>query len=239
MSERLDLTGQKFNRLTCIKCIGSNKRGLSIWLCKCDCGNIITALGYQVKNGNTKSCGCLKREVIIKRNTIHGLCFDKNGKKSRLYGMWHRMKQRCFDSNCDDFKLYGNRGITVCKEWLDYKPFHDWAMSHGYKKGLMIERNNNNGNYHSDNCEWATAKQQARNKRNSRFIIYLGKRKTLAEWSEILNIGHKTLFYRLKNWSVEEAFTTSVTKGGKRGYYENKTDIIEEFCKRTGDKSRV
>jgi hypothetical protein len=140
------------------------------------------------------------------------------------------MKQRCFDSNCDDFKLYGGRGISVCQEWLDYKLFYKWAMSHGYMKKLTIERKNNNGNYNSNNCKWIPAKQQARNRRNNHFITYLGKRKTLAEWSEILNIESSLLRYRLKHWSIKEAFNTSITNGDKRGDYEDKTAILKKFC---------
>jgi hypothetical protein len=81
MSKRLDLTEQRFGRLTCVKYLGSNEKGHALWLCRCNCGRKITALGSQIKNGNTKSCGCWKSEVTIKRNTTHGLTLNKSGKK--------------------------------------------------------------------------------------------------------------------------------------------------------------
>jgi len=210
MSKRSDLTGQKFGKLTGIKYVNSNKNGHAVWLCKCDCGCIITALAHQIKSGNTKSCGCLKSEVATKRNTIHGLSLGKNGKITKLYGVWNRMKQRCLNPNTTDSKLYHDRGITVCKEWFNYKIFHDWAISNGYTEGLTIERIDNDGNYCPDNCEWITNKKQARNKRSNHLIAYAGKRKTLAEWSEILKIDSSLLRYRLKAWTVEKAFNTPI-----------------------------
>ena len=219
MSKKLDLTGQKFGRLTCLECVKSNKKGNVKWLCKCDCGNKKIVRGSHIKKGLIKSCGCFRKE--IKTGITHGLSIGKNGKPTRLFRIWCGMKQRCLDSNSSKFYLYGSRGITICQEWMDYKVFYTWAMSNGYKNNLTIERKNNNGNYTSDNCEWIPAAQQARNKRTNHFIIYKGERKTLAEWCEILQINHSSLLRRLKNWTLEKALNTPAKKDKRRIINEN------------------
>ena len=208
MSKYKDLTGQKFGRLTCIKDAGRSSRKQVLWLCKCDCGKLVIVKSNSLLTGNTKSCGCLAREILIKRNTVHSLSKGKDGKVTRLYRIWRRMKQRCYDKNCSDYKRYGGRGIKVCDEWLDYRNFYDWAMSNNYKNNLTIERINNDGDYEPDNCKWIPPEAQARNKRSNRYITFRGVTKTLAEWSRILGMEHSLLRYRLDKWGTEKAFTT-------------------------------
>ena len=153
-----------------------------------------------------------KNPHLSLRNLKHGLSCDENGKKTRLYGIWVRMKQRCRDVKSSDYKRYGGRGIQVCNEWLeDYKTFHDWAMANGYAKGMSIERIDNEGNYTPENCTWIPMAKQAANKRNSRLITYDGKTRHLAEWARVLGIGHSLLRYRLKHWGVEKTFSMEVT----------------------------
>lgn len=148
-----------------------------------------------------------KRPDLSKRNTKHGLCFDENGKKTRLYNIWIRMKQRCFNKNSSDYDRYGGRGIAVCEEWKNcYKEFHDWAIANGYNDELSIDRIDNDGDYEPDNCQWITMAQQARNKRNSHMITHNGETKTLAEWAEDMDIESSLLRYRLKHWGKNKTF---------------------------------
>jgi hypothetical protein len=210
MGRYRDLTGQKFGMLTCIKDVGRSKSKSVMWLCRCDCGNETIVNSGHIVSGNTKSCGCLIKEVLTKRNTTHSLTKDSSGRQTKLYNVWVSMRQRCFNAKSRDYKDYGGRGITVCKSWLDYKNFHNWAMTNGYKDGLTIERINVNGDYEPNNCIWVTPDKQAKNTRNNHFISYNGQTKILAEWSRILGVESSLLRYRLKTWSVEEAFTTPV-----------------------------
>lgn len=137
----------------------------------------------------------------------HGLRHDP------LYGVWANMKNRCYNKNDPHYERWGGRGITVCKEWKNnFKSFYDWAVANGYRKGLTLDRIDNNGNYEPSNCRWSTIKEQNRNKRNVKFIEYNGKSQLLEEWANELCINPKTLWMRLYyyNLPVEEAFTRKV-----------------------------
>lgn len=93
-------------------------------------------------------------------NATHGLS------KHPLFPKLNKMRSRCYNSKSDDYKYYGGRGITVCDEWLNNpQSFFDWALSNGYKKGLEIDREDNNGNYEPSNCRWVTHDVNSQNTR--------------------------------------------------------------------------
>lgn len=200
---KVDLAGKRFGRLIAVAWAGTGR-----WMCMCDCGSEIAVATNSLTHGNTRSCGCLASDQLRDRNTKHGFC------GTRIYGIWNRMRQRCSDSNATDYERYGGRGIRVCAEWNDFRIFYEWAMANGYRDDLTIDRTDNDGNYNPDNCRWATRRQQANNKRNSRRITFHGKTKTLAGWSRALAIDHSLLRYRLARWDIERAFITPV--GGAR-----------------------
>ena len=199
-----DLTGQRFGYLTVIKKAGKNKSDKILWLCKCDCGKLKIIQGASLKNGRTKSCGCLRKKGA--RRT-HGF------KYTRLYCIWQGIKKRCLNKNTSNYYIYGGRGIKICDEWKnDFKSFHDWAYANGYdesaKRGdCTIERIDTNGNYEPSNCRWATMKEQCRNTRSNKLITYNNETRCLMDWSYIFNINYKTLLYRFKKgWTIEKAF---------------------------------
>lgn len=109
----------------------------------------------------------------------------KHGKsKSRLYGCWHDMKQRCSNPSRTNHKHYKNKGIIVCEEWRnDFQAFHDWAMANGYADNLTLDRIDNNGNYEPSNCRWATPKEQENNRSNNVYLTINGETKPLAQWA--------------------------------------------------------
>lgn len=216
MGKFIDLTGQKFNRLTVISRKGTNKCGNVLWKCKCECGNETVTEGTYLLTGHTKSCGCLLKDSAKYRNkektTTHGLTYDRDGKIARLYRIWLGIKTRCFNPNEPGYFRYGGRGIKVCDEWMhNFKTFHDWALDNGYKENLTIDRINNNGNYEPDNCKWATSKEQANNRRTNRRITMKGETKTVAEWAEDSNIKYCQIIARLNDgWSLEKATTIPI-----------------------------
>lgn len=204
MSKVIDLTGQRFGKLTAIRCIGINKNRQSVWRCKCDCGSEIDVRSSSLRNGDTSSCGCLQRKISKKANTKHG------ESHSNLYNIWTSMKARCHNPENHAFNRYGARGITVCDEWHTYANFRDWSMSNGYEAGLSIDRIDNNKGYFPENCRWTTSKKQANNRESNHTITFNGETHTLAEWAVIKDLNYGTLNSRINryHWSIERALTT-------------------------------
>jgi len=154
-----DIVGQKFGRLTVIEDSGKRRHRGTIWRCKCSCGNIHNVRHDRLKSGNTKSCGCLRKEKTSLKKFIHGDA--KN--RSRLYRIWENMKARCSRKKHHKYKNYGGRKIKVCSLWQkNYLSFKVWAISHGYQENLTIDRKDNDGNYKPENCQWITASENAR-----------------------------------------------------------------------------
>lgn len=213
MAKLIDLTGQRFGRLVVIESAGLTKQKNGLWRCRCDCGNIVLSSQSNLnkgtkKYGGTKSCGCLRKNNAIKQLTTHGLSRDNLGQQSRLYGIWANMKRRCLNPKRPEFINYGGRGIGFCKEWMEYKPFYRWAITHGYKSDLTLDRKDNNKGYSPENCRWITKKEQQNNRRDNRTLTHNGVTLTMSEWAVSQGIRVGTLWERLKKgWSVERALT--------------------------------
>ena len=157
MPKQIDLIGKKFNLLTVIKADGKTNDGHLTYLCKCDCGNETSVQGRLLRNNNTKSCGCLRATSQFK----HGSSF------TRLYRIYNDMKDRCNRVTRKDYKYYGGKGITVCKEWLNsFETFKEWAINNGYTQELTIDRIDNAKGYCPTNCRWSTRKEQSQNRTN-------------------------------------------------------------------------
>jgi hypothetical protein len=212
--KRVDLTGQKFGRLTVIERNGSKGRSAA-WLC--ECGAVKTVASHNLKQGAVKSCGCLSKEIapdrgrksrIGERSRKHG------GFGVKLYGVWAGMKRRCTNPNTKYYSYYGRRGITVCDDWsADYAAFRDWALSAGYSIGMSIERIDVNGNYTPDNCKWIPLSEQNANKRWSVKIEYQDKLYTTKELSEIAGLKERTVRERYnRGLAVEEIINPILKK---------------------------
>ena len=210
MSKFIDRTGQKFGRLTLIERVENNKFNQVQWKCRCDCGKEVIVKAYSLTTGQTKSCGCLKKE----QNYINIAKVKHNMTNTRLYNIWRDMKSRCLNPNNKRHKFYFDKGITVCYEWKnDFMNFYNWAINNGYRDNLKIDRINNNGNYEPKNCRWATITEQNNNQSNNIRIKYNESEYTLSELSKIYNIKRATLYDRIKRgWTIDEALNRKVAK---------------------------
>ncbi len=161
MGHVIDLTGQRFGRLIAVS-IGSDRRH---WTCLCDCGRSVNVRSDCLKSGNSRSCGCLKRDSATKHGHSH-----KNAATppTRTYTSWQAMWTRCTKESSDNFKYYGANGITVCERWKDFGAF---LCDMGERPaGTSIDRIDNSRGYKPGNCRWATPKQQALNRRSNRHL---------------------------------------------------------------------
>lgn len=172
--------------------------------CKCNCGSVVVVGLSNLRSGHAKSCGCLVQDNNIKLRRTHGM------RNTNIYDRWSGMKSRCLNKNDSSYHKYGARGITICDRWLKFENFY---VDMGESGGLQLERIDNELGYSPSNCKWATAKEQANNRRNSRYLVYNGQTRTISEWADILNTDRGLLKERLKRgWSVEDAFQIPVRK---------------------------
>ena len=197
MGKFIDLTGQKFGRLTVISRAENNKHKQAMWRCRCECSNEKNIRSSALISGHTESCGCLTRQALKAATTKHGLA------KTRLYHIWKDMKKRCYNPNCKAYKNYGGRGIKICDEWLGkengFMNFYNWSMANGYNDTLSIDRKDNDKGYSPDNCRWVSMQAQIDNRRCSKTFTYEGiEYKSLAEASRQLGISKPTLYKRSK-----------------------------------------
>lgn len=217
MRKIIDLTRQRFGRLVVEGRSNNTVRGNPQWNCLCDCGTEKIISGGSLRNGSTKSCGCLNKELTIlrnKKNIKHG--YFINNKRLRERDIWRSMIERCNNQkNYKKYKNYGGRGIKVCWKWSNKNPkgFENFYKDVGnIPIGMSIDRINNNKGYFPNNWRLATQKQQNRNMRTNLMITFNNKTQCLKDWAIELNIEYHTLWTRIYklDWPIEKAFTVPV-----------------------------
>jgi len=195
--------GNKFGRITVISFYKSINQSKT-WNCICECGTQIKKTTKQLNSGNSNSCGCLQREILIARNknkSTHGLS------EHPIYSIWSAMMNRCYNNKDKRYKDYGGRGIYVCKRWHSVKLFYE-DMILTYKSGLSLDRKNNDGIYKKSNCRWVITDIQNRNKRTNVYISHNGEKKILTDWANHFGIHPSVFGSRIRRgWSFEKAIT--------------------------------
>lgn len=221
----IDLMGQRFGRLLVV---GKelDERGVCLgWVCRCDCGREVTALGGNLTGGRKRSCGCLQRRPQAK----HGLY------NTREYKIWIGLRGRCNNPKNSGFKWYGAKGITVCPEWeASFETFlADMGKAPSPKHS--IDRIDYNKGYFKENCRWATHAEQARNKRNNRLVTFNGETKPLIDWVEGDSPKYSLTMGRLVNgWAAEDALLTP-SRGHKRMItFDGKSQCLSKWAEDLG-----
>lgn len=216
MARKVELVGQRFGRFTVLERSNRTDGHTHWWICKCDCGNTKEVRGGSLLRGDTKSCGCLNREMAKERGkamlTKHGWY------GTRLYSIWHSMVDRCTNSKARNYNDYGGRGITVCEEWRNHpEQFCEWSVKNGYDDSLSIDRIDTNGNYEPANCQWISIEKQQQNKRNNINITLNGETHCLAEWARKLKLKPQTIYSRVYRGITNHEI---ILFGEKKGEYK-------------------
>ena len=165
---RLNLVGKRFGRWKVLSYEGSRGIGISVFLCRCDCGTERPVVGSRLLIGRSKSCGCKGNSGRFKKgstvNLRHG--GTRRGRRTPTYVSWVEMKKRCLNPNCVQYKYYGGRGIKICARWLN--SFRNFLTDMGTRpRGKTLDRRKTNGDYKPSNCRWATAVEQRGNRRSN------------------------------------------------------------------------
>lgn len=209
----VDLSGQRFGRWTAIECSARAKRPgqQTKWKCRCDCGTVKKAVLYHaLTNGGSKSCGCLKREIASRPNSVRQL-------HKREYNVWMSIKTRCLNEKHVTFANYGGRGITLCDEWK--ASFASFIRDMGPANGGTIERVDNNRGYEPSNCKWIPKGEQSRNRRSNIVIEWKGESMLLTDIARKENVNYLSMRQYWKGGkTLEEA--VSILQQANRPYIE-------------------
>ena len=230
MGKKIDLTGAVIGRWTVI-CSDTKKGNFTMWKCRCECGTTRSVPTGGLLHGNSKSCGCLHKEIVSKLFRIRG------DAQTKTYNAWRAMINRCYRENTQYWHIYGGRGIAVCNEWRESFDRFYQDMGDAPKGRYYLDRIDNNGNYCKENCRWATSAQNIRNRSNTFIIEWEGKKRLLVDVCDELGLRHATIYQRIaqRGWSVERALTPPrhyrttplVINKGQSYYYRNTGKICK------------
>lgn len=209
------MIGRKFGRLTVIKEVGRNNRGI-LFECSCECGNNAVYPGKDLRSGNNKSCGCLRHKMS----------------GTQIYRAWQNMKKRCNDPSNKSYHNYGGRGITYNLKWETFEGFFE-DMEEGFEKGLTLDRIDVNGDYEKENCRWVDWVIQANNTTTNHIVKYNGEELTIAELARKYNKDHTLLNNRISNynWDAERAMKE---EPWEMITYKGKTKRVRDFAEEYG-----
>lgn len=210
--KKLDLTGQRFGKLTPIKVKGASKSGSLIWLCRCDCGKETRVASGNLRARSTKSCGCSRHIRPLGCGKKHGLS------NSRVYNIWRGMIARCSKPKTTHYKYYGGKGLKVCDRWSIFQNFiDDMGIP---ENNQSIDRIDGSKGYFKENCRWVTSMQQMSNTKKNHFLTFNGETLHISGWARKIGMNKRTLLYRIESgWSIKRALTEPLNSSiGKNQY---------------------
>lgn len=195
------MIGNVYGELTVLERSGTSKDKQKIYLCRCSCGKETRVLSGNLKKGNSKSCGCLRRKNCSSRMKV--LNFRHGETETKLWRTWRGIVERTTLPTSTHFHRYGGRGITVCNEWLTYENFAaDVGQPPSEKHS--IDRIDNNKGYFPGNVRWATAREQAQNRSTNIWVLYQGKKMIASDVAKAMNVSKSTISRWLALGKIEK-----------------------------------
>lgn len=174
-------------------------------ICLCVCGKKNTVRASSLRSGGTISCGCKQSERLKARLSTHGMS------KSSEYCIWNLMRQRCVNPKTIHYKIYGGRGIKVCRRWSKFETFYKDMGPRPSMRHSLDRWPNKNGNYTPKNCRWATQEQQSNNKRNNVVLEIFGEKFTMKELSRAIGMKYTSVVSRVnRGWSAIEIISIPI-----------------------------
>lgn len=203
MGKLIDMSGRRVGRLVVIRRVENCIHNKPQWECVCDCGKLVTVKADRLQGKHTRSCGCLKIDLLVANVSTHGKS------STRTYATWEHMIDRCTNPNNKRYSDYGGRGIVVCERWRKFECF---MQDMGERPdGCTLDRIDVNGNYEPSNCRWATPKEQQRNLRSNHLVDVNGEPVTISEAAELTGMNHEVIRSRLRRgWSTDESLARPV-----------------------------
>jgi hypothetical protein len=205
MAKALDLTGWRRGRLVGLEA-APRRPGETMWRWQCDCGKQVEIAIRNVRQGKTRSCGCLHDEIRRTATRTHGHTANSPTPTMRSY--W-AMKTRCYNPRANNYHRYGGRGITVCDDWRD--SFATFLADMGPRPpGTTLDRIDPEKGYDLSNTRWATVEQQGRGRRN-----ILGEHtggRSLRAWAAIQGLHYPTLQYHYRTAGKPFAEAVAATR---------------------------
>jgi hypothetical protein len=211
-----DISGQRFGKLVAVYPHSRDARNKVKYFCVCDCGNTTVSYKFCLVAGDAASCGCtaaekakVRAQAMSKEDKIRVFGRPTHGmSKTKEFQCWADLKVRCINPNNKWYPYYGGRGISVCDRWLE--SFENFYEDMGdCPTGMSLDRIDVNGDYCKENCRWATAKQQQRNRTDTEWVESPLGHYTLADTAEMLGLTISCLKHRLKvGWSWDKIINT-------------------------------
>jgi len=201
----IDLTGKTFGRWTVLFYLGKTKN-MTMWQCRCACGTERFISVSNLRSGMSRSCGCLKSEMISQRSRTHGMG------QTVEYSAWIGLRDRCNNPKNSKWIGYGGRGIKVCERWqTSFENFYE-DMGPRPSRRHSVGRRDNDGDYDPHNCSWETPEEQRVNTRRNVHVEWNGQRMILADAIRLSGLAPKLVDNRLRRgWSLERALTQSAS----------------------------
>lgn len=197
MHKALDLTGQRIGTCVVLE-FAFRRNGARHWKVRCDCGHerAVSVCNLRTRGSSCPECAKVR---IAKLRRTHG----ESG-RSPEHRSWASMITRCQNPSNKSFKSYGGRGIRVCERW---RKFENFLADMGRRPSARhsLDRKNVDGHYEPENCRWATAPEQGRNKRKNHLVTIGDETKCVADWAEIAGVRYGTMLFRVKKgWTGQK-----------------------------------